>query len=167
MVDISMCRDEQCLSRETCYRFMAVPSPGRQTYAAFDRSGAAYCDHYWAMEPTKTAEEFAAAVQQGMNQNTGVMRATAMVANAFPMEFQRTCWRLWQSWAAYRSTGLTWNGHTCAVIVSRMQKGGVAYDSDDYIERSGEDPAIVRLFVLTMGTFSRSDWIAALSKVDE
>ncbi len=54
MPDISMCRDQECPSRETCFRFVATPSPFLQTYGAFGRRpNEAKCDHYW---PATTAE---------------------------------------------------------------------------------------------------------------
>lgn len=43
MPDMAMCRDSSCPSRGTCYRYIAVPSPFRQTYASFDRGTAAKC----------------------------------------------------------------------------------------------------------------------------
>jgi len=35
MPDISMCRNTECPQRKKCYRFMAVPNPGRQFYNAY------------------------------------------------------------------------------------------------------------------------------------
>ena len=35
MPDISMCRDKHCPIREGCYRYTAIPSEYRQSYADF------------------------------------------------------------------------------------------------------------------------------------
>lgn len=51
MPDISMCKNETCPLRKTCYRFMAKPSPWRQAYGEFkwseDNEGKVTCDNYW------------------------------------------------------------------------------------------------------------------------
>lgn len=48
MPDVALCRDYACPSRETCYRFLATPSPFMQTYASFGREeGAQKCGSYW------------------------------------------------------------------------------------------------------------------------
>lgn len=46
MPDISMCRDFTCPSRESCYRYRAVPNERRQTYAEFDRGGEDRCGSF-------------------------------------------------------------------------------------------------------------------------
>ena len=35
MPDISMCDNKDCPSNKKCYRFTAIPSQGRQSYADF------------------------------------------------------------------------------------------------------------------------------------
>lgn len=35
MPDISMCANQQCPSKDKCYRFRAIPSEHRQSYMAF------------------------------------------------------------------------------------------------------------------------------------
>ena len=36
MPDISMCRNDGCPLRKSCYRFTAIPSPFRQAYTHFE-----------------------------------------------------------------------------------------------------------------------------------
>ncbi len=51
MPDISMCQDEQCPSRETCYRFKAKPDLLMQAYGHFGREdGAERCGYYWPLK---------------------------------------------------------------------------------------------------------------------
>jgi len=45
MADISMCKDETCPKKETCYRFTAIPDEYWQMYADFKYT--TYCEHYW------------------------------------------------------------------------------------------------------------------------
>ena len=48
MPDISMCDNEQCPLKETCYRFTATPSEFRQAYAKFKyNEETESCDYYW------------------------------------------------------------------------------------------------------------------------
>ena len=51
MPDISMCRNETCPLRMTCYRFIAKADPWGQTYSDFqwteDNEGKVTCDSYW------------------------------------------------------------------------------------------------------------------------
>lgn len=55
MPDITMCNNDKCPSSKTCYRFMAKPTPGWQSYAAFaPPPGELKCDSYW---PTKELGE--------------------------------------------------------------------------------------------------------------
>ena len=35
MPDISLCKNEQCPSKDYCYRFTATPTPKRQSYTGF------------------------------------------------------------------------------------------------------------------------------------
>ena len=55
--DISMCMNDKCPLKTTCYRYMAIPSP-RQTYAAFTYNDG--CDDYWEynVEYNRTNERF-------------------------------------------------------------------------------------------------------------
>lgn len=50
MPDISMCDQRECPKRLTCYRFMAIPNPYRQSYVTmeFDEDG---CDYYCKIQP--------------------------------------------------------------------------------------------------------------------
>ena len=51
MADISMCYDDECPSRGSCYRFMATPSLIWQTYTLFYRNAEDdKCVDYWPME---------------------------------------------------------------------------------------------------------------------
>lgn len=45
MPDITMCADEQCPKRKTCYRFIAAPS-GRQAYFMGSPMRDGACEYY-------------------------------------------------------------------------------------------------------------------------
>ena len=48
MPDITMCEGTGCPRKQTCYRFMATPTPMRQSYFSVPpvkKDGT--CDHYW------------------------------------------------------------------------------------------------------------------------
>lgn len=48
MPDISMCRNFLCPSKDKCYRFRAVPSEFRQSYAGFKlEEKEDKCSHFW------------------------------------------------------------------------------------------------------------------------
>lgn len=48
MPDIAMCRDVLCKSKETCYRFKAIPNKYRQAYLNTNREeDAVNCNMYW------------------------------------------------------------------------------------------------------------------------
>lgn len=47
MPDICMCKENNCPKRLECYRFMAIPTPYRQSYFVelkYDENG---CELYW------------------------------------------------------------------------------------------------------------------------
>lgn len=48
MVDISMCRNDKCLLKDTCYRYLAEPS-GYQSYIIIDKNVETEddCNSYW------------------------------------------------------------------------------------------------------------------------
>lgn len=49
MPDITMCNNSTCSSRRTCYRYMAMPTPSRQSYAHFPtEEWEDKCDQYWS-----------------------------------------------------------------------------------------------------------------------
>lgn len=51
MPDITMCLNKECTKKETCYRFIAKPSPW-QSYCMFEFEiikGETYCDFYWPL----------------------------------------------------------------------------------------------------------------------
>ncbi len=56
MADITMCRDEECTLKETCYRFKAVVNEYRQSYFSEpvknekDEDGNHTCNHYWEVD---------------------------------------------------------------------------------------------------------------------
>ena len=51
MPDISMCSNQTCPSRKQCYRFMAIESQYRQTYAIFHYDiSSGRCDFFWPIE---------------------------------------------------------------------------------------------------------------------
>lgn len=48
MPDISKCNNNNCPSKDSCYRFTSQPSPFWQSYSDFkfdEKTGK--CDHYW------------------------------------------------------------------------------------------------------------------------
>ena len=50
MPDITMCMDQTCEQRQTCYRFNATPNPWRQSYFIGSPRGELTCDSYWKTE---------------------------------------------------------------------------------------------------------------------
>lgn len=51
MPDISMCKNNTCPSRKSCYRHTATPNPNRQTYNLFEvEKGKDKCPYYWGKE---------------------------------------------------------------------------------------------------------------------
>jgi len=51
MADITMCKDEECDKRETCYRYIAPPTPNWQSMFMNSPRFNDNCDRYW--EATK------------------------------------------------------------------------------------------------------------------
>ena len=47
MPDISMCQNQDCKLKETCYRFKAVPNEHRQSYSDFKPDKDGNCKYYW------------------------------------------------------------------------------------------------------------------------
>ena len=48
-MDISMCENRKCPSSKYCYRFTAIPSEFRQSYADFTvKNGEDKCDNFWS-----------------------------------------------------------------------------------------------------------------------
>lgn len=51
MPDITMCANgSDCPKHKTCYRFRAIPTPGRQSFAPYYHPGEK-CESYWEIEP--------------------------------------------------------------------------------------------------------------------
>jgi hypothetical protein len=50
MPDISMCSNKSCKAKGSCYRFMAVPTPGRQCYGSFGNEDHSRCEYYVKVE---------------------------------------------------------------------------------------------------------------------
>lgn len=54
MPDISMCQNEGCPLRDTCWRFLAPPNGERQTYGGFAPEiaddGSASCEYHWPVD---------------------------------------------------------------------------------------------------------------------
>lgn len=50
MVDISMCNNSKCPSKDKCYRFRAIPN-SRQSYSEFKpEKGKDKCDAFWEIK---------------------------------------------------------------------------------------------------------------------
>ena len=48
MPDITMCKDEECPSKEQCYRYRATPTPEHQSYfTKSPRDSLGLCDGYF------------------------------------------------------------------------------------------------------------------------
>jgi hypothetical protein len=47
-MDYSMCQNNKCPSRNTCFRFTAIPDKVWQSYSDFQvPEGKDRCEHYW------------------------------------------------------------------------------------------------------------------------
>lgn len=46
MADITICKNEDCIIREDCYRYMVLPDDKYQSYAIFLPNQRGSCDHY-------------------------------------------------------------------------------------------------------------------------
>ena len=56
MADISMCENQTCPLKETCYRFNATPSSW-QSYGDFKPNKKGQCDNYWKRERQKIVKD--------------------------------------------------------------------------------------------------------------
>jgi len=52
MPDISMCENQTCPLKETCYRFKAIPNT-HQSYADFKPDEKGKCDYYYPIKNRK------------------------------------------------------------------------------------------------------------------
>lgn len=61
MPDISMCKNETCPLKETCYRFMASPSKYGQSYSNFtpktSLDGKTKCEYHWEIQSLNKNEK--------------------------------------------------------------------------------------------------------------
>ena len=53
MADITMCRDEECKQKDTCYRFTAKASSFWQSYFMKSPREGNKCEHYWEIKEKK------------------------------------------------------------------------------------------------------------------
>lgn len=54
MPDISLCENEQCPSKDDCYRFKAIPDITYQAYDIFEpENGENKCEHFIKIEHDK------------------------------------------------------------------------------------------------------------------
>lgn len=57
MPDITMCTNDECPLRESCYRYMAKPSEYMQSYAVFEwkagKKGKVDCEYYVKIKPKR------------------------------------------------------------------------------------------------------------------
>lgn len=58
MPDITMCANKDCVVKERCYRYMAIPSH-YQSVAIFQPNKNDLCDYFWSItnERTRTEDE--------------------------------------------------------------------------------------------------------------
>ncbi len=48
MPDIAMCNNEKCPSKESCYRYTAIPSDWQSyDYSFAPKEGEGKCEYYW------------------------------------------------------------------------------------------------------------------------
>ena len=52
MSDITMCQDNECPHRDTCYRKLAQANPYRQAFFTTSPRDGEKCTHYWPMQDT-------------------------------------------------------------------------------------------------------------------
>ena len=57
MSDISMCANETCTLKESCWRFNAPVNEYRQSYGDFKQKEDLTCDHYWGMKEVPDKQE--------------------------------------------------------------------------------------------------------------
>lgn len=50
MPDISMCKNDTCPLKNTCYRFIATPNEYVQQYDDFKYDEKSGCDYYWKID---------------------------------------------------------------------------------------------------------------------
>lgn len=55
MADITMCNNEKCSLRNSCYRKQATPDYF-QSWAAFVQDDSGKCEYYWDMEKEKISD---------------------------------------------------------------------------------------------------------------
>jgi hypothetical protein len=71
MPDISMCSNRGCPLSKQCYRFMAIPNPGRQSYGNYEpvaKMSGTHCSGYVEIRPNdvvRQEEEGAPSHDQG------------------------------------------------------------------------------------------------------
>lgn len=53
MADISMCKNEECLSRNVCYRYKAEPSTPQWWIRFEPKEGEEKCENFWPLEDKK------------------------------------------------------------------------------------------------------------------
>jgi hypothetical protein len=53
MPDITMCRNEECPKNKECFRYMALPNPYRQAFAAFTVDEKGECHYYMSIGPER------------------------------------------------------------------------------------------------------------------
>ena len=57
MADITMCKNENCPVKDTCFRYLATPSQ-YQAYYVFDENSNEPCDSYWECETEEILNKF-------------------------------------------------------------------------------------------------------------
>jgi hypothetical protein len=57
MADITMCQNEDCPVKDTCFRYLATPSQ-YQSFYVFDKDTKEPCDWYWECTDDKELEQF-------------------------------------------------------------------------------------------------------------
>lgn len=74
MPDITMCINQNCLVKERCYRYRAIPS-GYQSMAVFEPNSNGLCSYFWNItnertNPLENSNAYAATVNADMRKES-------------------------------------------------------------------------------------------------
>ncbi|NBT59078.1 hypothetical protein EBT16_09875 [bacterium] len=68
MADITMCMNEDCPSKQSCYRYTAIPNEHRQSYADFMPDLLeGKCENYWPIVAMTKGKRFIRQVNENQS----------------------------------------------------------------------------------------------------